>query len=344
MNIKIILFISMLLIFPPSCGSDDSKSPAASSQGSASGDSDKPCQQTSLSLSALYDCQGKELSDSKVNSDEVAWLVLDKTKSTHKQWNGVGRYGSCTGTLLDVGGKDSDPAYIITNGHCVGFSLLSEKGVSFDMESNPNKPMRFDYFVAQVVNNSFITIENKVIKFASMDNTDVAIVELDVTYDSLVKQGINSYKLATTPPKKGQLISVVGVPQSGVKTYGLRKSDCTIGEKVYLNEGNYSFSNSYRHRCSIVGGNSGSPVFDRESKEIVAVVNTAVDDGTENLEDCALQKPCELGSDGSKTVKASENYAQPVYYLSGCFESGIFNKDLSTCQATLFESQTSTNE
>ena len=128
------------------------------------------------------------------------------------------------------------------------------------------------------------------------------------------------------------MIEIIGMPQSGVQKLGLRKTVCKLGEQVSVQEGRYAFSQSYRHRCSIVGGNSGSAVFSRENYEIVAVNNTAVNDNSIGQEACSLNRPCEITKSGEKNVYYKENYAQPVIHLKKCFNAeGIFDKELTNC-------------
>ena len=66
------------------------------------------------------------------------------------QFNGVGRYGGCTGSLLDTE-SENGPAYILTNGHCVGrvppaSKYAPPKGAYFDISQDSNKSMTFNYF------------------------------------------------------------------------------------------------------------------------------------------------------------------------------------------------------
>ncbi|MFK7823092.1 MAG: serine protease [Oligoflexales bacterium] len=282
-----------------------------------------------LGLSALYDEEGNKIPDSEVNSDAVAWTVL--TSESHSSYSGVGRYGNCTATLIETNGGSNSPAYVLTNGHCVGVGLLSASGVTIDQEANSLKKMYFKYYVENGTQD-YIVVDNKTIKFASMDGTDVAVVELDTTLSELKNQGITPFSLSSTKPSPCTQARNVGVPLSDVEVLGLRFSDCYIGDEVALNEGDYSFSQSIRHRCSIVGGNSGSPIFNRQEGTIIGVVNTAVNDSPGGAKACSLNRPCELNSDGTNSVEPKENYGQYVDFLAGCFLEGVFDLDLGTCE------------
>ena len=326
------LFVSTIAI---SCYSDDSDS---SDEPIATPNSDwhDTCEslalgQGKLGLSAIYDQAGNKIPDSQVNSDDVDWTVL--TPASHSAYSGVGRYGNCSAALIETEGGSGAPAYVLTNGHCVGAGLLSANGVTIDEEANGQKKMYFKYYVENG-EEDYLVVDNKTIKFASMDGTDVALVELDTTLGELKSQGITAFKISASKPNLCTQARNVGVPLSGVDStsVGLRLSDCYIGDEVSLNEGDYRFSESIRHRCSIVGGNSGSPIFNRQDGTIIGVVNTAVNDNADGLEDCSLNKPCELASGGTVAVEPKENYGQYVDFLAACFSDGVFDLNLSSCE------------
>lgn len=286
---------------------------------------------SSLNLSTIFDRSGFKLPDSDVNSAEVNWLILNGDK--HSFFNGVGRYGNCTGTLIDSSELATAPAYVITNGHCVSTSLISESGVLLNQPEDSSKRMIFHYYKG-FTSETVEIVRNKEITFASMDQTDAAIVELNITLTELKAKGICPFQISSSKPATGQKVQVVGVPLTGMNAsnYGLRLSNCQIGETVAIREGNYSFPVSFRHRCSIVGGSSGSPVFETETYSIVGLVNTAVEDSALNNENCTLSKPCEVSSDGDISINTDDNYGQTIEYLSGCFdELGVFNHELNSC-------------
>lgn len=315
-----------------SCGSEDANKPGTSNNNNQADWHDNcaalALKQEQFGLTAIYDEEGNKISDTQVNSELVNWTIL--TAQTHSQYSGVGRYGSCSATLIETGGSNDAPAYVLTNGHCVGAGLLSAKGVTIDQTANSTKKMYFNYYLEND-SEDFLVINNKTIKFASMDGTDVAVVELDASLAELKSQGVTAFKLSSTKPSLCTQARNVGVPLSGVQQPGLRFSDCFIGDEVSLHEGEYRFVESIRHRCSIVGGSSGSPIFKRDDNSIIGVVNTAVNDNTRVQDDCTLNKPCEVSSTGEKSIESNENYGQYVDFLVGCFAQGIFNLNLDTC-------------
>lgn len=305
----------------------------------SSSESDAPCSSSALNqLTAIFDCSGKKIDDSKVNSSDIAWLKLEKEKNSHLQWNGVGSYGGCTATLLNTGGGSGAPAYIITAGHCFSSVLADPTKVFFDRSDFATKTIEFDYFVKQVQNKQTYSVTDATVRFASMAYTDVAIVELNTTFGKLTSLGYNSYELSNDPPKENQEVTLVSIPLDGIASSekGLRKADCKIGKQVRVQEDIYDFQHSVRHHCSMMKGSSGSSVIDKQTKKIIAINNTAVTGGVSTGKPCDIDYPCEVASDGSKSLQTGENYAQPTYFLSGCFKNGLWNQSLSTCQATIY--------
>ena len=243
-------------------------------------------------LKAIFNCNGKKLSDTEANSKDVAWIKPSYYEEAHKRMNGVGHLGGCTASLIDTETKvTASPAYLVTNGHCLGKQgfLPSDKAV-FN-EDSPSI-MIFSYYFDFPQNSARTNYKVKNVPYASMSNTDVALIELDgITLQELQEKKITAYKLAKTTPQSGTKIENIGIPMSGLNEITLRQSLCTLGEQVSILEGPFSFPTSRRLKCSILPGSSGSPIFDEKTKEIIGVMNTTVNDNSSGREDCAINRP-----------------------------------------------------
>lgn len=72
---------------------------------------------------SIFDQDGQRLPDREVNSGRVAWELLSIRQ--HGEFGAMGLLsagffgGGCSATLIDNGGPDQSPAYIVTNGHCL---------------------------------------------------------------------------------------------------------------------------------------------------------------------------------------------------------------------------------
>jgi V8-like Glu-specific endopeptidase len=285
---------------------------------------------------AIFDRTGQKIPDREVNSDRVNWQMLSTT--TGQQYNGIGlidvnSYGLCTGFLVATGKNPQAPAYVLTNGHCQGTSngFPSNREIIVNRSSNTNFIVNYFHdFKSQR-----LSIPVKRIVYGTMKNNDIAILELTKTQQQLTQAGITSLTIADRPARLGERTIAVGIPSEGVKQQlnFLHATSCQIGELVNLKEDVYNWQKSIRHRCSIVGGMSGSPMISIDTNRVVGIINTGVNDNAVKQPQCSLNRPCEVGQNGSVQTLDRENYAQLVDRIPACFDrSGIFNLYQSTCQ------------
>ncbi len=67
-------------------------------------------------------------------------------------------------------------------------------------------------------------------------------------------------------------------------------------------------------------GSSGSPVLDLATGHLVGLVNTGTD-GSEGRSDCMLDRPCEVGPDGVRSLDGAV-YGPSLAGVAGCFDAG----------------------
>ncbi len=284
---------------------------------------------------AIFDRTGQKIPDREVNSDRVNWQML--STATGRQYNGIGlidvNYGVCTGFLISTGTNPQAPAYVLTNGHCQGTidKLPSNREIIVNRSSKTNFIVNYFYDFKS----ERWRIPVKRIVYGTMKNNDIAILELTKTQQELTQAGITPLKIADRAVRSGEKTIVVGIPSEGVKEKlnFLHTTTCQTGELVNLKEDVYNWTQSIRHRCSIVGGMSGSPMISIETNRVVGIINTGVNDNAVKQPQCSLNRPCEVGKNGSVQTFDRENYAQLVDRIPTCFDrSGIFNLYQSTCQ------------
>lgn len=285
-------------------------------------------------LEALFDCNGNKLSDNKANSENVAWIKPSYYEKEHERMNGVGRFSGCTASLVDTDTEsESSPAYLLTNGHCLGtLGYLPSDTAVFDVTSPST--MIFSYYYDFPDNITRTKYKVKNVPYASMSETDAAIIELEgVTLQELQDEGVTAYKLAKQAPAAGTRVENIGVPMTGIIDVALRQSLCTLGDVVSILEGPFSFPTSRRLKCSILPGSSGSPVFHYRTKEIIGVMNTTVNDSSLGTDACSINRPCEIGENNERTVNTKTNYMQTTSFLASCFtDAGVFDRDLDSCR------------
>lgn len=102
---------------------------------------------------------------------------------------------NCTGTLIDTG-VPAGPAYVLTNGHCVGDVGRSRQVTTLD----------YDWFgeatFFRAAGNLDNTYQAKVVQLAysTMHQTDTAIVRLAVSLGELQAQGYGRCRSPTRSP------------------------------------------------------------------------------------------------------------------------------------------------
>jgi hypothetical protein len=230
---------------------------------------------------------------------------------------------NCTGTLIDTG-VAAGPAYVLTNGHCVGDVGRSAQRTTIDVEWFGTA----EFF--RVAGNLDATHQVDVIaiEYSTMHMTDTAIVRLDATLGELAGYGITAVPITEREPARSDAVTNVGIPvQNLVDTeWVMRRSECTLGDQHTVLEFTWIWQRVWSNDCpGIVQGSSGSPLFalaaDGTPEAVVAMINTTTwGTATERGGDCFLNRPCELER-GTARVAEQTSYAQSVAGVGECFSA-----------------------
>ncbi|WP_414715058.1 trypsin-like serine peptidase [Stackebrandtia sp.] len=241
------------------------------------------------------------------------------TKAT-PSFAGTVALSNCSGSLVAMpNSKDSDPALVMSNGHCL------EDGMPGPGEVITDKPSDRTFDLLNDSGDSAGTLTASKIAYATMTDTDVSIYQLTQTYAEIKdKYSIDALKVSADHPTQGAAITVV----SG---YWKEKYSCSIDGFVHeLHEADWVWKDSVRYtpECETKGGTSGSPVISDDSGQLVAINNTGNEDG----EQCTLNNPCEVDENGNTTVHKGTNYAEETYIIPACVDAGnVVNTDLPGC-------------
>lgn len=262
-----------------------------------------------LSLSAGAHNFGNDLE----NLSDSVLLYNDKGQSHH--WTGVGRLetpGHCIATLLDtrIKGEAKGPAYILTAGHCIDqnhTTILSNMPIEGKITFNhfdPGTPplMKTDNDLYDELYNElhndlhedlyqslYYALSNneavysakeyqlKTVNWSSMRGVDLAIIELNAPLDALIKNGIQPISFGPRL-ENGTDLMLVGAPAGQY----LRLAACQLeSSTVDVVVGDWVWRNTLKNRCKgINDGSSGSPILDRSSNTIIAVLNTTKQSGS----------------------------------------------------------------
>ena len=284
---------------------------------------------------AIFDRSGRKIPDRDVNSDRVNWQML--STAAGRKYTGIGvidvGYGFCTGFFFATGANPTAPAYVLTNGHCQGSASKLPTAREIMVDRSSKTKFIVNYF--HDFKPERLTIRVKRLVYGTMKNNDIAILELTKNQQELTKAGIIPLQIAPKPSALNEPLIVVGVPSEGVKDElnFLHSTTCKTGELASVKEDIYHWKRSIRHRCSIIGGMSGSPMISLKTNRVIGIINTGVNDNAAKQPQCSLNRPCEVSVSGAIETFPQENYGQLVDRIPSCFDKkGIFNLAQSTCQ------------
>ncbi|MDQ0811526.1 V8-like Glu-specific endopeptidase [Streptomyces sp. B3I7] len=227
---------------------------------------------------------------------------------------------NCSGSVVRLpASTDSDPALVLTNGHCLETGFPEPGEVIVDQASSRS------FTLLNSAGSGVATLRASKVAYSTMTDTDITLYQLTRTYAQIKSSyGIGALTLNDTHPAAGTAIKVV----SG---YWKRIYTCAIDGFAYrLKEGDWTWKDSVRYTsaCDTIGGTSGSPVVDTATGKVVAVNNTGNEDG----ERCTENNPCEVDENGTVTVREGINYAEETYGIPACFGAGNrLNLNASGC-------------
>lgn len=229
---------------------------------------------------------------------------------------------NCTGTLIDTG-VPTGPAYVITNGHCVGDIGRPAQQTTVGIEWGGTA----EFFRAAGNLDTTLLVDVVALAYSTMRHTDTAIVRLEGTLGDLEAQGVRPIPLAEAEPAEGAAVTNIGVPVQGLPDdeWVMRRGECTLGSQHTLTEFFWLWFDAWSNDCpGIIQGSSGSPLLtlddDGAPDQVVAVINTTTWGARLPGGECWLNRPCEVTADGSQLMPET-SYAQSVAGIGRCFDA-----------------------
>ena len=117
--------------------------------------------------------------------------------------NAAARIGDCSGSVIEsASSQPSDPAMVLTNGHCV--QPRPEPGAAV-----VDQPRRVRALLKDDNGQTLLRAYTTRLIYATMTGTDVALYQLDRTYDQLAAGGVKARALATSGPRPGQRMKLL---------------------------------------------------------------------------------------------------------------------------------------
>ncbi|MFF3989726.1 trypsin-like peptidase domain-containing protein [Streptomyces sp. NPDC001797] len=250
----------------------------------------------------------------------VAVPQTAKAAAVTVNFAGTVSLSNCSGSVIRFpNSADSDPALVLTNGHCL------ETGFPGPGEVITGQSSSRTFGLLNSSGSKVATLRANQVVYSTMTDTDITIYRTTTTYAAIKNSyGISPLTVSASHPVAGTAIKVV----SG---YWKTIYSCNIDGFVYrLKEGDWTWKDSVRYTsaCNTIGGTSGSPVIDTATGQVVAVNNTGNEDG----ERCTVDNPCEVDQNGNVTVRQGINYAEETYIIPACFTTGnVLNLSASGC-------------
>ncbi|MER7183511.1 trypsin-like peptidase domain-containing protein [Streptomyces hyaluromycini] len=250
----------------------------------------------------------------------VAAPQTAKAAAVTVNFAGTVSLSNCSGSVIRFpNSADSDPALVLTNGHCL------ETGFPAAGEVITGQSSSRTFGLLNSAGTKVATLRANQVVYSTMTDTDITIYRTTTTYAAIKSSyGISPLTVSASHPVAGSAIKVV----SG---YWKTIYSCNIDGFVYrLKEGDWTWKDSVRYTsaCNTIGGTSGSPVIDTTTGQVVAVNNTGNEDG----ETCTVDNPCEVDESGNVTVRQGINYAEETYIIPACFTTGnVLSLSASGC-------------
>ena len=240
-------------------------------------------------------------------------------------FEGIIKLSNCSGSVVRfLTAKDSDPALVLTNGHCTGgiAGNMIPAGKAYINKKDSRKMEILNAKSGKPIA-SFRAVR---IVYATMTGTDLALFEMNATYADLLKNyNLRALTMADHPAPVGTAIDIV----SG---YWDTRYQCSIGAIIgTLHEAAYVWHESMRYSqpgCDVIHGTSGSPIIQSGTRDVIGINNTGNDKG----QMCKLNNPCEVDADGKTHATKGLSYGQQTYVLYACLNAqNQFNFSLPGC-------------
>ncbi len=238
--------------------------------------------------------------------------------------DGTVQMRACSGAVIQsANSRPTDPAMVLTNGHCADHRPAPGEAILDESAS--------EVVYVRNANGSTVTrVRTTALAYATMTGTDVAVYQLDTTFAELAAKGVHIFSFAEQGPSPDDRVNLLSGGSAD-------DWDCKVEAIVpLLREGGYSQVNALRYAaepgCGPSDGpghgDSGSPLVDPDTNQIVGIHATGNDDGLE----CVENNPCEVDADGNSTAVKDRKYGQQVSFLRECLAAGsVFDTGRPGC-------------
>lgn len=224
-------------------------------------------------------------------------------------FRGIVKLSNCSASLVKYPtSKGTDPALVLTNGHCYEKGMPPMGKVHFEVPSKARMTL------LNAAGKSLGALQAHKALYFTMTDTDFGLYELTVDYNKIVNDMKGTVlEFAAEKPAPGTPLVI----PSG---YFVRKWTCNLDKYVYrLKEANWVWKDSLRYTepgCEVIHGTSGSPIIDPNTYKVIGVNNTGNDSGQK----CTMNNPCEENEKGEIYYRKGLSYGQHTYWVTTCLD------------------------
>ena len=227
----------------------------------------------------------------------------------------------CTGTVVDTG-VDSAPAYVLTNGHCLGMDGQGPNEVLID-EEGYGEATFFAFHDTPESDRATVPVAR--FEYATMHSVDIGVLQLDATLGELKAQGIKALPISPGEAKAGTEVVNIAFPVTDIEVedWALREGACKLGKQTDVVEFRWLWRGEITNDCpGVLGGSSGSPLI--TDGEVVSMINTTSGGvPAARGKACYLGQPCQVQDDSVKFVQDT-SYGVDLTGVEACFPDGVF--------------------
>jgi hypothetical protein len=230
--------------------------------------------------------------------------------ATQYDFEGIVALDDCSGSLVRFPQSlDSDPAMVLTNGHCL------ETGMPAPGQIITGQGSFRELDLLSAKGDKVASLNATQVLYSTMTGTDITLYRTRETYaEILTSYGVRPFDLSAVHPKAGTAVEVIsGFWQEGYT--------CKIDGFVYeLKEADWTCKDSIRYSssgCELGDGTSGSPIIADGTRTVIGINSTGNDDGDR----CTLDNPCEVDASGNVTYKQGLDYGEETFLITTCVNS-----------------------
>jgi V8-like Glu-specific endopeptidase len=231
-----------------------------------------------------------------------------ETFTANYDFSSIVALSGCSASLVRFEtSRETDPAMVLTNGHCIGNFINPGEHVA-------HQATRRSVTLLDREARGIGRVNAREILYATMTRTDMALYVLEKSFRDIANE-FNTQPLTLASRRAG-----INDPIEVISGYWKRGFSCAIEAIVYsLKEGEWIAYDSIRYSrpgCNTFGGTSGSPVVLANSRTVVGVNNT----GNESGGRCGQNNPCEIDQNGNVTFQKGFSYGQQISWIYACLD------------------------